>query len=178
MAEEYQYKNGYFGPRDIPASVVAAELARLHENGRVTAEDFVEAAKPKSSPIHEVLEWNDKVAGHEYRLIQARTVIRAVVRVRSDGPKRLPPQTLMVHVPDRSINKSGYYTYQDERLVENSDEYALALTELKRKLDSAESSFHELRRLSEGRGDKSEALAIAIQGFNAVQQALTLLKAA
>jgi len=48
----------------------------------------VAAARSRSSPLHKTLEWDDARAGHQFRLIQARTVIRAVVIVpeRKDSP--------------------------------------------------------------------------------------------
>lgn len=44
---------------------------------RCSAETLVEHATPDSSPIHAMFEWDDEIAGHEYRLIQARLYLRS-----------------------------------------------------------------------------------------------------
>lgn len=60
-------------------SLVDEELLRLHdEKGALVADDVVEWATPVTSPLHEHFEWDDSVAGHEYRLVQARQLIRRV----------------------------------------------------------------------------------------------------
>ena len=47
--------------------------------GMISAEQFVEQAKPESSILHSYLEWDDSMAAHEYRLTQARTMLRSIV---------------------------------------------------------------------------------------------------
>jgi hypothetical protein len=46
--------------------------------GRLTPSTVVEAATPSTSPLHPRFEWDDQVAGHKYRLNQARQLIRQV----------------------------------------------------------------------------------------------------
>lgn len=179
MTETFQYRGSYFGARKLSADTIAAELASIKSDGDLTADRVVEAAAPEDAPLHLAFTWEDGIAACQYRLIEARKLIRAIVRVPegAEGEKR-PPVSVFVHVPDRALEKPGVYVYMDETLLEKPGEYAMALTELKRKLDAAESAFHELRRLSEGTDTKVEAMAIAIQGFNTVQQAIALLQAA
>ena len=45
----------------------------------MTADLVVSAAKSKRSPLHNAFEWDDSAAAHEYRLSQARHLIRHVV---------------------------------------------------------------------------------------------------
>lgn len=55
------------------------ELAKIHQQKqRLTAEAVVEAAAPVSHPLHNRFEWDDSVAGHKYRLVQATDLIRSV----------------------------------------------------------------------------------------------------
>jgi len=55
------------------------ELAKIHQQKqRLTAEAVVEAAAPASHPLHNRFEWDDSVAGHKYRLVQATELIRSV----------------------------------------------------------------------------------------------------
>lgn len=53
-------------------------LAIREEHGQLTAALVLDAARPKSHPLHSRFEWNDKAAGEAYRLEQARELIRKV----------------------------------------------------------------------------------------------------
>jgi hypothetical protein len=48
----------------------------LARRGKLTPEIVVEEATPEESPLHGFFEWDDSVAGHQYRLEQGRTLIR------------------------------------------------------------------------------------------------------
>lgn len=63
------------------AKIRAEEIRRLEDRrGRVTAERLVAAAADPDHPMHEDFEWDNELAGHQYRLDQARQYI-AQVRV-------------------------------------------------------------------------------------------------
>ncbi len=47
-------------------------------NGKLTAEQVVQAAKDPNSPLHDQFLWNDKKAAHKQRLDTARQLIRSV----------------------------------------------------------------------------------------------------
>jgi hypothetical protein len=47
----------------------------------ITAQDFVEAARPSDAPVHHLIEWNNKRAADLYRLDQARYVMRSITVV-------------------------------------------------------------------------------------------------
>lgn len=56
------------------------ELAKLAEEaGHLTPEAVVERARDPSSALHPMLTWDDSEAGEQYRLLQARGLIRRVV---------------------------------------------------------------------------------------------------
>lgn len=57
---------------------VIEALRQLEVNGKLTAEDVVEAAKDEDSPLHEHFEWDEGVAAAKWRLEQGRQLIRAV----------------------------------------------------------------------------------------------------
>jgi hypothetical protein len=55
------------------------ELLDVKDNyGTLTPENVVKAASPPTHPLHSRFEWDDSIAGHQYRLSQARTLIRTV----------------------------------------------------------------------------------------------------
>lgn len=65
-----------------------AQVARAHA-GKLDAEDVVEAARDPLSPLHSHFEWDDSVAAHQFRLTQARQMIRVVrIETGSDEIKR------------------------------------------------------------------------------------------
>lgn len=59
---------------------VVADALRALENrhGQLSPELVVEAAADPESPLHDHFEWDDEVAGHAYRLDQARALIVSV----------------------------------------------------------------------------------------------------
>lgn len=60
--------------------MVRDELERLEDQaGRLTPSIVIEAAKDEQSPLHGYFEWDDSIAAENYRLEQARTLIRSVV---------------------------------------------------------------------------------------------------
>jgi hypothetical protein len=66
---------------------IIGELKRIAKNsgGMLRPETVVNAAEPKNSPLHSRFEWNNKVAGHQYRIWQARQLIRVSVEVWADN---------------------------------------------------------------------------------------------
>lgn len=68
--------------------------ALYEEHGTLTADLVVAAAADAASPLHEHFVWDDAEAGHQYRLEQARLLIRTV-RVQIVSPKH-PDRTMRV----------------------------------------------------------------------------------
>ena len=56
------------------------EVARLSEHlGHVpTSTELLNAARAKSSPLHDHFTWSDSAAGEKYRLIEAQQMLRSV----------------------------------------------------------------------------------------------------
>lgn len=67
---------------------VITELKRIatENDGILKPEIVVQEARPKTSPLHSRFTWDNTKAAHEYRLWQARQLIRVVVEV-IDGIK-------------------------------------------------------------------------------------------
>lgn len=65
----------------VSHEIVKNELRRIAKinNGLLRCEDVVETAKDTNSPLHTLFEWDNNVAGAEYRLWQARQIIRVTV---------------------------------------------------------------------------------------------------
>lgn len=81
----YEFREGMIfqaGAKADPAVVGSAlEDLRKQFRGELRAEDVVEAARSKNSPLHAFFEWDDSAAAHHHRLAQARSLIRCVVAI-------------------------------------------------------------------------------------------------
>lgn len=66
------------------------ELLRQQFRGELTPEDVLQDARNHNSPLHTYFEWDDSSAAEQFRLSQARKLIRSVVAVyvQEDQPAR------------------------------------------------------------------------------------------
>jgi hypothetical protein len=80
---EYAWRDGVRLQRGarVPAQVVGERLEQLRAGagGELTPDGVIADARNPNSPLHTLFEWNDSDAAHQYRLVQARALIRAVV---------------------------------------------------------------------------------------------------
>jgi len=153
---------------EIKAAVQVLVSELYHRYGDVKPSALLEAAKPKESPAHAAFEWDNKKAGHEYRLIQARTWIRRVSIIVEDVPERL------IHVPriavaDDTEGNEGYYKPVS---VMDRDEYKLALSATLTTLNTAKSAYSELKLAAKAKTDKVPDFIMADRGFEMVETAL------
>lgn len=73
------------------AQRVGPELFRLARQGILTPEAVVDAARNRRSILHRHFEWNDEAAAYEFRLVQARTLIRSIAIEVKDEQGRVAP---------------------------------------------------------------------------------------
>lgn len=77
---------------NVPAETVGKEFEKIEkENGKVTSELLVKKAEPKDSPLHDLFEWDNAIAGAKYRLSQATNIIinLAVEVEKEQKPKKI-----------------------------------------------------------------------------------------
>ncbi len=68
-------------------SDLRSELTGIYKrNGELTPKIVVDEARSEDAPLHNRFEWDDSIAGEEYRLIQAARLIR-VVRIEYTSPR-------------------------------------------------------------------------------------------
>ncbi|WP_128270364.1 hypothetical protein [Paenirhodobacter populi] len=87
--------------KDDPNSVGQhIDLLRKQQHGELTPKDVVSDARNPNSPLHSFFEWDDGEAAEQYRLQQARGLIRSVVAIytREDAPA--VKMKAYVHVAD------------------------------------------------------------------------------
>lgn len=84
MKTKYTFASGS-RLKSSKANVAGRELDRLTKvNGGLTAENVVDSARKRASPLHDFFEWSDSVAAQRYRLEQARHLMRCVVVMYDD----------------------------------------------------------------------------------------------
>lgn len=72
----------------MSTAIVLDRLA--NEHGHLTPELVVDAARPVDSPIHDLFEWDDSVAGERWRREQARhLIIQCRVTVQTSEDQRV-----------------------------------------------------------------------------------------
>jgi hypothetical protein len=133
-------------------------------DGEVRASVLVDEARPEDSPAHPAFEWRDDVAAEEYRLYQARHIIRRVQVIHDDKPSQL------VHVPvsvSSERTKEGSYK-PVEVIIETPDEFELALNAAVQRLKSARSAVDDLQRAASKLDHNSERTAMIVQVSNAL----------
>lgn len=129
----YQWKPGtpkMFASFD--ASEVGDELNKLAQRnkGRMNAQVVIAAARDVKSPLHKLFLWDDTQAAMMYRKVQARTIVKCVVLIRSDRPEGYAEgkslfSTVSVH-HSNGQKHPGYVTTNQTR---KSPEYRVQVVE-------------------------------------------------
>lgn len=85
----YQFAEGHrLAVKNANAQEVGEALEQLTANEQNFGPHLlVETARPKSSPLHKYFEWDDTEAAAQYRIEQARYLIRTVIVVRDEEPE-------------------------------------------------------------------------------------------
>lgn len=124
------------------ASKVLAELSELGDEYSLS--DVVEKAKDENSEMHSIFEWDDSVAGEEYRKIQAAKMVRNLVIVRNDETEEKTNVRYFVSTGKRDS------TYTPTRLViRNQDAYEELLKRALAELRAFKEKYSTLSELEE-----------------------------
>ncbi len=83
MEDKLEIKKEKIKNKDLVEIINKLEAKR----GIVKPIDLVDEARPQTSKLHHLFEWDDNKAGDKYRLMQAR-VILTTVKVEYDGEKK------------------------------------------------------------------------------------------
>lgn len=78
MAVTYRWAKGSHFSVDAQVAGEALEVIREKNDGDLTADTVVDAARRKRSPLHKEFEWDDEAAAEEFRKEQARDLIRHI----------------------------------------------------------------------------------------------------
>lgn len=162
----------------VRADTIGNELGRIYEeHGMLTPPAVVEAAEPEEAPLHPVFEWDDAVCGEQYRLYQARKLIKNVEIIRQDETQKdaISVERAYEYVPE---NSGGAY-HPIDVIVKRPDMYAAALRELAARVHSAEEAMRALERAAMSAEDidteKLTRIAIAVQAMQTASAAVQAL---
>ena len=130
-------------------SVVTEELARITEEqgGHLTPEAVVAAARPKSSPLHTLFEWDNKIAGEKYRRLQARTLIRVVVKEigeEDDGRRKF----VRAYYPASRAGRDEKGYLPTETIVQSPVSTAILLRALRREIGALKTRYSHLEEFA------------------------------
>lgn len=156
----YKFRDGRgYG---VPAQVAGEQLEkiRLDHAGELHPQDVVDDARPEESPLHEVFEWDDAIAGENWRKDQAGHLIRSVRVVEEAEFEDQEDRKVIAYVSVRSpeTKRSTYVT--TTQALSNEDFRSQMIADVIRQLvgirkrhdDLTElaSVFHAIDQVAEG----------------------------
>lgn len=149
------------------------EVLRKKDGGKLLPESIVERAKSARSPLHPFFCWDDTEAAQQFRLQQARTLIREIERLPADDPLA-SPQAAYVNV---RIDKEQYYKPPSE-VVDNQAEYASACRLLMNHIAGAQQTLAHLRELAGKLGDeeRTNRLSVAFEALLTARAAVQAIQ--
>jgi hypothetical protein len=156
----YQWRDGARYAPELDPQVCGERLEELREEngGSLTPEAVVADARKRTSPLHGAFEWSDRVAAHQYRLEQARLLLRSI-EILDLHPQYIRPARAYYAIP--ADNGQGR-VYQASSVVLSDT----AMRE--RLLEQARRELAAFRR-------KYEQLEELAQLFEAIDQAMVLI---
>lgn len=143
--------------------IVAKRLAEIagRNGGSLTPDLVVKDAEDSSSPLHDLFEWDDSIAGHKYRIEQARQVITSV-RVVITTEHKAVSTVYYVRDPEAESTEQGYVSI--DKLKSDSD---LARESIVMEFSRAASYLQRARIHAEalGMAQEVDALIADVQKF-------------
>ena len=73
----YSFRKG--SVHKVSADVAGKVCEKLERKGKLTAENLVDVSRPENAPLHKEFEWDDTVAGENWRHHQARNLINSLI---------------------------------------------------------------------------------------------------
>lgn len=125
----------------VPAETVGHEFEKIEkEYGKVTSELLLQNAESEESPLHELFEWDDAVAGRKYRLQQATNVI---INLAVEVEKEQTPKKIRAYFNVSDNEKKGRYV-NVESAFGNPDTARIVLKRAYRELQAFTKKYENL----------------------------------
>lgn len=145
---QYAWAGG-FPARGVKAQDAGEFIEALSEDaGRpVTAQEVVNSARPRKSPIHRIFEWDDAVAAEAFRCEQARGMLRNLeihVVAEDGGEVAKRAERAFIHIQHEDADG-----YAHARKVANRIEWLdSALEDAREYLSGAKRRFSHIKELA------------------------------
>lgn len=134
---------------DVEVAYREVERIRAKNGGNATAETVLEAAKSKRNPLHEEFEWDNETAAHEYRLTQARSLLRSIQIIRDDTPSQTPQRVYEVVTIRNTEEDKPKKVYQTvDEIMADPDARAELLSRALRELVAWQKRYRALQELA------------------------------
>lgn len=130
----------------VSADVVGKEFEKIEKQyGKLTNDLVLQNAEDEDSPIHELFEWDDAVAGHKYRLTQATQLIINLAFEPDEQTKPKPVRAYYnVSEPDK---KKGSFVNM-KSAFSNPDSRDIILKRALRELESFKEKYQSITELA------------------------------
>lgn len=123
------------------------ELAEQH-GGRLDADMVLSASRSSRSPIHECFEWDDSKAAEEYRRVQARELLRAIVIVQKDSGLEVRAfENVVVRASDQNNDVEGSYYVPIQDIIPDENLMKQVLQEAVNYLKWFRKKYENLKQL-------------------------------
>lgn len=138
--KEYSWRIGGWNFKEDP-NEVGKELESLGDN--LTPEGVVNKARNENNILHGMFEWDDSIAGENYRKIQASNIINSI-------------QVNIITDDDQTKQIRAFVTIQKntkfepiEKVVNDTDKYALLLEKAYKELSGIKRKYETLTEIQE-----------------------------
>lgn len=134
----YEWKSG--SRHKVSAQVAGEVCSRLESEGRLNACELVDESRPEDAPMHNEFEWDDSIAGEEWRRHQARNIINTIIVV--PEVEERPVQRAFFKVESQSRNYESINV-----IIQQEDKYKKLLAQAKRDFESYKDKYITLKEL-------------------------------
>lgn len=130
----------------VDANEVGKELETIEQTSELNAEEVVNYAKDNvSSTLNQLFEWDDTIAGHKYRLEQARHII-SNIRVEIVNKKE-EKKTIRAFVKTTKSHQENFSNIQS--VISDVDKYSLLLNKAYKELTATKYRYQDLEEIQE-----------------------------
>ena len=132
----YKWNVGYF--TKVNPQVAGEVCEQLAAENKLTAQSLVDISEPETAPLHNAFEWDNQIAGNEWRKYQARNIIHSLVIVREEAE----PQKVYFNLD----KKENEYTHIDV-ILSSEDDYQKMMSNALKELIAFQRKYARLSAL-------------------------------
>ena len=130
-------------------ATIEKELRALHSrDGVLTCEAVVDAARAKSSPLHDYFTWDDSRAAERYRLIEAGRLI-ATVKIEYTPKKAAQVVYTPAFIPTGTNDEGKRQYYPVEEVTKNEFLQQKAIADARSEMEGTRARYSHLVNLLE-----------------------------